>query len=370
MLDAIGWSCALWTLAPCMYAASAAAGPQQVLELTPSADNPRNSEGDFIALADGRLLFVYTHFTGGGGDESAAFLASRVSADGGQTWSGEDAIVLPNEGGCNVMSVSLLRLQSSEIALFYLRKNTEFDDCILYLRRSMDEGQSWSEPVRCIQRDGFFVVNNNRVIQLKSGRLVIPAALHGLKGAKSIGRGTAMCFLSDDNGATWYQSTTELTGPPKSRSGLQEPDVTELKDGRLLMLFRTDQGCQLCSHSADGGVTWSPVRTTSLQSPVSPASVERIPSTGDLIVVWNDHSDIDVGLLEKRTPLKVAISRDEGLTWEHIKTVEDDPGGWYCYTAIAFAQDHVLLGYCAGQQSTGGLNRTQITRIPVAWLYE
>ncbi len=29
--------------------------------LPPGPDNPRNSEGDFIALKDGRVLLVYTH---------------------------------------------------------------------------------------------------------------------------------------------------------------------------------------------------------------------------------------------------------------------------------------------------------------------
>jgi sialidase-1 len=50
--------------------------------------------------------------------------------------------------------------------------------------------------------------------------------------------------------------------------------------------------------------------------------------------------------------------------------LEDDPGGWYCYTAIHFVKDAVLLSYCAGQRATGGLNTTQITRFPVEWLYE
>ena len=49
--------------------------------LPPGPDNPRNSEGDFIRLKDGRLMFIYTHFTGGGGDHEAAHLAARYSCD-------------------------------------------------------------------------------------------------------------------------------------------------------------------------------------------------------------------------------------------------------------------------------------------------
>ncbi|HPT99980.1 MAG TPA: sialidase family protein, partial [Armatimonadota bacterium] len=110
--------------------------------LPPGPGNPRNSEGAFIQLNDGRVLFVYTHFTGGGWDHAAAHLAGRFSSDGGRTWCLDDVLILPNEGEMNVMSVSLLRLQSGAIALFYLRKNSE-RDCHLYMRLSTDEARSW-----------------------------------------------------------------------------------------------------------------------------------------------------------------------------------------------------------------------------------
>ena len=47
-----------------------------------------------------------------------------------------------------------------------------------------------------------------------------------------------------------------------------------------------------------------------------------------------------------------------------------DRTGRYCYTAIHFAGDRVLLGHCAGGADVGRLNRTQITSFPVGWLYE
>lgn len=357
------------------FLAAQAVGPEVLVEggvtkirlLPPKEGNPRNSEGDFVQLRDGRILFVYTHFTGGGGDDDSAYLAGRYSDDGGQTWTAEDVVVLPNEGACNVMSVSLLRLQSGEIALFYLRKNS-WQDCRLYLRLSGDEGQTWGEPTLCIPSEGYFVVNNDRVIQLRSGRLVVPAARHARPGEK-FGPGVAVCFLSDDNGRTWRQSASELAGPAGSATGLQEPGLIELKDGRLMMLCRTDQGCQFRSYSEDGGVTWSPAEPTALRSPVSPATFKRIPQTGDILLVWNDHRDIDEARRGKRTPLKVAISRDEGQTWENVKALEDDPAGWYCYTALEFVGNRVLLAYCATREGMPHLSQTQITLFDVDWLY-
>lgn len=58
----------------------------QVLRITllpPGPDNPRNSEGDFIRLRDGRIMFIYTHFTSGADDFARAHLAARFSDDGG-----------------------------------------------------------------------------------------------------------------------------------------------------------------------------------------------------------------------------------------------------------------------------------------------
>lgn len=350
----------------CSSAASAELGTV-TLDLPPGSGNPRNSEGAFIALRDGRLLLVYTHFTGSASDEGTAHLAGRYSQDGGRTWDAKDTLILPNEGGQNTMSVSLLRLHDGRIALLYLRKNSDAD-CRLYLRYSNDEAQTWSEPVLCMAELGYFVVNNDRVIQLASGRLVAPAARHSLPGENFRRRAEALCYLSDDNGATWRPSTSLLEAPAESTSGLQEPGVVELADGRLMMLCRTDQGYQMRSWSSDGGDTWSTPESTEIHSPVSPASFKRIPGGNLLLMVWNDHQALGERPSSKRTPLTIALSRNNGLTWPSPRNLESDPEGWYCYTAIDFIDGHLLLAYCAGDQQLGGLNRLRIRRIPLEQL--
>jgi len=138
-----------------------------------------------------------------------------------------------------------------------------------------------------------------------------------------------------------------------------------------MMLCRTDQGSQFRSFSNDPGETWSEAKATDILSPLSPASIKRIPKTGDLMLVWNDHSKIDAALKSKRTPLAVAISRDDGKTWSPAKLIEDDPKGWYCYTAIEFVGNRVLLGHCAGRdEGSARLATLQITSFDVSWLYE
>ncbi len=234
-----------------------------------------------------------------------------------------------------------------------------------------DRGCTWGDPGTIIPGDeiGYYVLNNDRVVQLSSGRLVAPVARHNGPDWDDFSRyGHAMCYLSDDNGGKWRRSASVLTGEEVGgeRVVLQEPGVIELKDGRLMMFCRTDSGCQHLAFSRDAGETWSDLQSSSLLSSCSPASIERIPSTGDLLLVWNNHEGIDPGLQGRRTPFCVAMSRDEGESWDRVKTLEDNPDGWYCYTAVEFIGDHVLLGHCAGdRRETNGLALTRVTRFPV-----
>jgi len=362
--------CGAWAvLTMAFLTAGAAELPTRTLELPPGAGNPRNSEGAFVTLKDGRILFVYSHYTAGhGGDHDPAHLSARYSSDRGRTWAKDDRTIVENEGGMNVMSVSLLRLQSGEIALFYLLKNSE-RDCRPLMRISADEGTTWGNPTTCITDEtGYYVLNNDRAVQLKSGRLLLPVCLHTVAGSDKMDwQGTVMCYLSDDSGKTWRRSRTAQKGYDAAgkRITAQEPGVVELKDGRVMMFIRASGGCQYLAFSSDGGDLWSAPAPSSIKSPVSPASIKRLPSTGDLLLVWNDHANIPAELSKKRVPLSTAISKDDGKTWQQAKVLEGNPQGWYCYIAIHPVDDAVLLGYCA----MSGLAHSRVTRVPVAWLY-
>lgn len=342
---------------------------ETVLKLEPKDDNPRNSEGDFVTLKSGRILFVYSHYTGkSSSDHASAYLASRYSDDNGKTWSANSELVVQKEGTMNVMSVSLLRLKNGQIALFYLKKNA-IDDCIPMVRFSTDEAKTWSEPIPCItDRKGYYVLNNNRVIQLKNGRLVFAVALHQTPDTKWNGTGRLFSYYSDDNGKTW-KAGGEVANP--NNIVTQEPGLIELKNGQIMMFIRAGAGVQYQSFSSDKGMTWTTAEPTTIKSPLSPASIGRIPKTGDLFLVWNNNDGSNPATKGKRTPLSIAISKDEGKTWEKTKTVEDHPEGWYCYMAIHFTKNDVLLGYCSNAPPRKGhLTQTNITRLSLDWVYQ
>lgn len=322
------------------------------LFLEASTITPRCSEGDFVLLKNNRILTIYTRFTNGKGDHSNAVLSGRISFDGGYTWN-EELDIVTNEGKQNVMSVSLLRLMNNDIALFYLIKNS-INDCYPVVRISKDEGSTWSDPEACVNpNSGYYVLNNSRVIQLKSGRILIPLALHTSKGNEINENGNIFCCYSDDNGKTWIRGGYVS----KSKDVItQEPGVVELNDGRIMLYMRTNSGFQYFSYSRDNGKSWSVAKVGNLRSAQSPALISRDPYTNNLIAIWNDNKSA-------RTPLCFAISQDQGANWVNKVSIENNPNLWFVYPAIIFLDDAVLISYSTGEPQQWGLESFAISRI-------
>ena len=250
-------------------------------------------------------------------------------------------------------------------------RKTSKEDCRPLMCISTDEAETWSQPTVCItDKVGYYVLNNDRAVQLRSGRLILPVAWHQGPGQARDTAGVIMCYLSDDSGKAWRRSEDSFKGyaPDGRRITVQEPGVVELKDARLMMFMRTNAGSQYVCYSQDAGETWTKARPSNLASPLSPASIERIPWTGDLLCVWNDHSGIHEYPAGRRTPLCLAISKDEGRTWNRSRTIEANPDGWYCYTSVTFVKNSALLAYCAGDKKIGGLNRLKVLALSRDWL--
>lgn len=151
--------------------------------------------------------------------------------------------------------------------------------------------------------------------------------------------------------------------------GAMEPEVVELETGKLLMIIRTQLGIIATSTSDDGGEHWSAPGKLSVQSPESPSTIRTIPSTGDLLLVWNNVFDKSKGHGGDRTPLTAAISRDGGTTWENIRNLENDLDHSYAYTSMLFHKDRLLLSYYVGDRRTGKYS-SRFRSLPVSWLYE
>lgn len=355
-----------WMGGALLATAAAATEPVNMIvqELRPTPANPRNSEGAFATLNDGRILFCYTRFHGGDRDHSAARIAAIESKDGGATWSEPREILREAEAaGLNVMSVSLLRLKSGRLAMFYEYTRSN-EDCRPMLVTSADEGKTWSAPRALIGHPGYYILNNDRVIRTKTGRILMPLNVHRKGGT----RGMAAWYFSDDDAATWRESDSRW-GTTEGKSGLQESGVVETAGGELFSWARTDLGSQYVSRSADDGVTWSAPQASELVSPLSPASIKRLPDSNRLLAIYNDHSGRFPFQAGQRTPLVAAISFDDGRTWPARRLVEDDTSVWYHYVAIHLMPDALLLAYNTGADQMARLSGPlRIRRIAYSWL--
>jgi predicted neuraminidase len=328
-----------------LSAVAAPEDPYHIVVAPVGPNNPRNSEAAIVAIQDGALLLGWTEFyAGNGADHGPARISGKISNDGGKTW-GEKFTLVENDGGCNVMEVNFLRTKDGRLALFYCQKNSENDDCRVMLRTSADDARTWS-PAKQISPDGKYTgLTNGRSLRLTSGRILLEAWEGG----------DSYCYLSDDDGQTWRESQRINPG-----DGCWEPACIELKDGRVLMLMRTGLGGQYQSISRDGGATWSAPVASPLHGTAAPVSISRIPTTGDLLAIWNHNPGAS-----HRNPLTAAVSKDDGESWEPFRNIEDEEGDAWAYPAVTWVDHQALLTYF---NYAGGLS-LQLKILPAQWFY-
>lgn len=371
-------------LLTCLASAAAVAAspldpsdPTLVYSLVGTPETPRSSEGSFVTLKSGKIVFAFSQFIGGNSDFSPCRIMQIESTDQGKTWS-EPTLLFEPAKGTMEMSVSFLRLASGKIACITLVKRGMMD-CRPLLRMSSDEGATWSEPSSILAAPGYFVLNNDRVIQTKSGRLVMPLAWHRSLKTKDDGefavdlRAIDLWYYSDDEGKTWTESDNWWALPAVTKTGLQEPGVVELADGSLLSWARTDQGQQFGMRSRDNGKSWSAPEPLPLYSPAAPASIMRLPGSSDLLAINVDYSGQFPHLptsetYRGRTPLVAAVSSDGGVTWRNTRLLEGTLRRSYAYPAIHFAGEFALISYTGWADRADSVSDMRIRRVPLARL--
>lgn len=359
---------------------------REVLFLATGAQNPRNGEGSFLRLTDGRVMYAYTEYYGDGWEDHAtARIAAVYSSDEGEHWSAPSVLLAKDEATVNIMSVSLIRMQNGDVGCLYLRKFVSEGGilCVPYFTRSADEGASFGAPVRCIASDGYFVVNNDRLVRLASGRLIFPCAYHGAD-LSHLTPGVLYTCYSDDDGKSWQRSERAVVSPYEDEVRLQEPGLFPLPDGRLWLYTRTAYGHQYQAFSADAGEHFGPL-TPALRfsSPDAPMHVKRV---GELtLAIFNPvpyhplREKTEVWQSPKRTPYVCAVSRDGGLSFvsgagtsanggfadfvASCYLLEDDPDNSYCYPAVIAVEGGFLVAYYHSGGSDVCLNCNRITKV-------
>ena len=294
--------------------------------------------GSMVALKDGRIMWVWCRKQ----------VWANYSSDGGRTWSDavgckyENGDPIPGAGG-----VSVIRLSSGHLGLAHVIESD--GEGLAGARRfsfhvSKDEGKTWSAGVYINPPGHRDVLIMDCLIQLTTGRLVLPCSvIMGPTPRREDPNTTSrfgqrfgvcwsfnvffcFCYTSDDGGRTWQRSFNEVHATIDRGVGggysMDEPMIAELDDGRLLLMANTSLGRLFKAYSEDQGRTWSEAEPTDLVQRRSPLNLKRIPDSSDLLVIWNQVSNWEQmnGLFRHR--LSCAISQDNGETWKHHKNLE------------------------------------------------
>lgn len=344
-----------------------------VLDLNRKPGNPRNSEGSFIRLDNGTILFAYSQYFGDkGGDHQPSNIALVRSSDEGETWSEPEIIATAEEfGATNIMSVSAIRQADGKIGFYYLAKL--FDDgksegLHSIVCRSITTDGVHFENQRCgfHAPKGYYIFNNDRLVRLSDGRLVYPAGYMDKPGHL-----LTTLFLSEDDGASFRKHEMMLDLPFDNARGLQEPGILEHRDGRFRLWMRTDMGYQYECYSYDNLKTFSVPIPSQFTAPCSPMEMESGPD-GALYTIYNPIPTYNGRVFSYashygRNPIVIRKSTDDGKSWSDCQIIEEDKTGdrGFCYPAMFFTDDDCLLiAYCRGGTEDGFcLFRTGIRKI-------
>jgi sialidase-1 len=295
---------------------------------------------------------------GGRGDTGDIDLLLRRSADGGQTWGAPQVVWDDGPHTCG-NPCPVVDQRTGTIWLFLtwnlgedsedqIIAGTSQDTRRVFCCSSQDQGRTWSPPKELtplVKRPDWtwYATGPGAGIQLEKGphqgRLLIPC--DHIDGS---GHYYSHVVYSDDGGATW-----ELGGRA-SRPGVNESEVVELADGRLLLNMRNyDPACRArqVAFSADGGRSWADQDfAPELVEPICQASIRRLEwpqGNGPGALLFSNPASP-----QERVDLTLRLSRDEGRTWPHRQLLHRGPAAYSCLCVLGRGRAACL--YEAGRQ--------------------
>lgn len=283
---------------------------------------PEHHASTITVLPDGDLLAAWYSCDYEGAINEAIFY-SRFSIDKG-VWSKPKVLVkTPNYPDGNPV---LFTDKNGRVWLFYVtmyKKGWEY--CKVKYTFSDDQGETWNEPRILIDELGY--MTRNEPIYLSNGVLLLP--LYDERDWSSL------MYLTK-NFEEWV-----FSDKIRCSTGCIQPSVVELSDNTLLAYMRRGRNGKYAwmSISRDFGKTWSQSEETKLKNPNSAIELIKLKN-GNLLTVFNDS-------FNKRTPLVVSISLDEGKTWGHRKILESEKGEFSYPTAMQDKDGliHILYTY-------------------------
>ena len=266
----------------------------------------------FTFEKDGRLFALYGYFPAAE-EYTKWYWFQKESRDNGHTWSQGRPIVLWQKEGESASFGGITRLADGSwrcaVQVFRPREYP-LTASPMRLALARDEQEAAGMPPRGDQEPD----------------------------AEKFGRCLHSCGVVSPNED--FTAFTMLGGVSNRPLGLLEPNILELKDGRLVMLMRAEWGGFLWrSDSTDGGKTWCPAYETDIPNPSALICLTRLPD-GRIALVHNPTGGVR-GQRGPRSLLSFWISEDELQSFS-VK-LDLVAGGYLSYPSVSVADDGKIL---------------------------
>ena len=303
----------------------------------PSLQFPRCHASTIAALTDGCLLAAWWN----GSEETGKDLVIRAARrpSGKDRW--EPPFILADTPDTSDGVPVLFVASNDELWLFY---RAGIPPVKLMWRKSADMGKTWDKPE--IFLDEPLWAFRSRPLSLANGDIFVPLHKHVCSGF----------IFTTDAGKSWTL-IEEIKTEPRSN----EPTIIQKTDGSLLAFIRpydpepADRFLWQ-SESFDISRTWSKPIRTRIKNPSSAAQLLKLQN-GHVVLVFNNSQ-------EGRSPLCLALSLDEGKSWNYMRVLEDASGRFSYPTLTQSADGLIHISYT--------FRRTHIKHAEVneAWIME
>ncbi|WP_420602916.1 sialidase family protein [Flagellimonas sp.] len=252
----------------------------------------------------------------------------RRSTDNGKSWSNIETIVdYPIGKSASDPSMIIDEITGTIFMFFnYMDLDKEKDIYYLMLTKSLDNGKTWSSPIDITSQ----ITKSNWHKDFKfitSGRGIQTTSGKLLHTLVNLDKGLHL-FGSDDQGKNWYLIDNPILPGDESK-------IVQLEDGTWMINSRVNgKGLRFVHTSTDQGTTWFSKPDSTLIDPGCNASIIRYTSVKD----GSNKNRLlfsNAKMESERTNLTLRISYDEGKTWSKGKTIYKEGSAYSSLTILS-----------------------------------
>ena len=252
----------------------------------------------------------------------------RRSVDNGDSWSEIETVVDYPFGKSASDPSMIVDKVTGAIFLFFnfMDLDNEKDVYCLKVMKSMDNGRTWSSPIDITSQIAKSEWHNDFKF-ITSGRGIQASSGKLLHTLVNLEKGLHL-FGSDDHGESWYLIDNPIIPGNESK-------IVELVDGTWMINSRINgKGFRFVHTSTDEGATWLSKPDSSLIDPGCNASIIRFTS----IKEGADKNRLlfsNAKMKENRINMTVRISYDEGKSWTKGKTIYNEGSAYSSMSILA-----------------------------------